>query len=346
MPEVLAFDHVTAGYGNAVVLDRLDFSLQQGESLAILGRNGVGKTTLLETLMGNTRVMQGAIRWQGADITRWPSHQRVRAGLGWVPQEREVFPSLTVEENLTVIARPGGWNLQRVYEFFPRLRERRGNYGNQLSGGEQQMLAIGRALMTTPKLLLLDEPMEGLAPIIVEELSAAIRRLCESEGLASIVVEQHPVLALEMTHQAIVLERGTVVHAGPSAGLAADKGLLEGLLGVGIADAETSCAASADASDQHCSHLVLPPLRRCSISLPAGLGSHQPFTPSDLLVISAVESAGIFFNSGRSSEKLSPMEASSMNLLASNRPRYCTCPATTSNSIGCSKGSDRLFARP
>jgi branched-chain amino acid transport system ATP-binding protein len=160
----------------------------------------------------------------------------VRAGLGWVPQEREVFPSLTVEENLTVISRLGGWNLKRVYDFFPRLRERRGNYGNQLSGGEQQMLAIGRALMTNPKLLLLDEPMEGLAPIIVEELAAAIRRLCESEGLASIVVEQHPVLALEMTHKAIVLERGTVVHAGPSAELAADRNLLEGLLGVGIAE--------------------------------------------------------------------------------------------------------------
>ncbi|MGE8199735.1 MAG: ABC transporter ATP-binding protein, partial [Variovorax sp.] len=143
-------------------------------------------------------------------------------------------PSLTVEENLTVISRLGGWNLKRVYDFFPRLRERRGNYGNQLSGGEQQMLAIGRALMTNPKLLLLDEPMEGLAPIIVEELAAAIRRLCESEGLASIVVEQHPVLALEMTHKAIVLERGTVVHAGPSSELASNQELLEGLLGVGV----------------------------------------------------------------------------------------------------------------
>jgi branched-chain amino acid transport system ATP-binding protein len=158
----------------------------------------------------------------------------VAAGLGWVPQEREVFPSLTVEENLTVVARPGPWNLQRVYGFFPRLKERRGNYGNQLSGGEQQMLAIGRALMTNPQLLLLDEPMEGLAPIIVEELAASIRRLCEDEGLASIVVEQHPVLALEMTHQAIVLERGTVVHAGPSAALASDAALLDRLLGVGM----------------------------------------------------------------------------------------------------------------
>jgi branched-chain amino acid transport system ATP-binding protein len=217
-----------------VVLDRLSFSLAEGQSLAILGRNGVGKSTLLETLMGNTRVMRGAIRWAGQDIVRWPSHRRVRAGLGWVPQAREVFASLTVAENLEVIARPGEWTIERVYQFFPRLQERRGNYGNQLSGGEQQMLAIGRALMTNPRLLLLDEPMEGLAPIVVEELAASIRRLCESEGLASIVVEQHPVLALEMTHKAIVLERGTVVHTGESEALATDVALLGGLLGVGI----------------------------------------------------------------------------------------------------------------
>lgn len=235
MAELLAFDRITAGYGNAVVLDKLSLAVQEGQSLAILGRNGVGKTTLLETLMGNTRVTGGAIRWRGQDITRLPAHLRVRAGLGWVPQEREVFPSLTVEENLSVVARPGAWKLDRVYALFPRLRERRANYGNQLSGGEQQMLAIGRALMTNPALLLLDEPMEGLAPIIVEELAASIRRLCEDEGLASIVVEQHPVLALDMTHQAIVLERGTVVHAGPSAALAAEPLLLDRLLGVGMA---------------------------------------------------------------------------------------------------------------
>ena len=237
MAELLAFDNVVAGYGNAVVLHKLSFALAPGESLAVLGRNGVGKTTLLETLMGNTRVTQGSVRWCGEHITRWPSHRRVRAGLGWVPQEREVFPSLTVEENLTVIAQPGPWDLQRVYSFFPRLRERRGNYGNQLSGGEQQMLAIGRALMTNPKLLLLDEPMEGLAPIIVEELAKSIRRLCEGEGLSSIVVEQHPVLALEMTHQAIVLERGTVVHTSSSSALAKDAQLLDGMLGVGMVDA-------------------------------------------------------------------------------------------------------------
>jgi branched-chain amino acid transport system ATP-binding protein len=233
MAEMLAFDQITAGYGNAVVLDRMSFALQTGQSLAVLGRNGVGKTTLLETLMGNTRVSGGAIRWQRQDITRLPSHRRVALGLGWVPQEREVFPSLTVEENLTVVTRPGAWTLERVYALFPRLRERRRNYGNQLSGGEQQMLAIGRALMTAPKLLLLDEPMEGLAPLIVHELALAIRQLCESDGLPSIVVEQHPVLALEMTHQAIVLERGAIVHAGPSAELASDPVLLERLLGVG-----------------------------------------------------------------------------------------------------------------
>ena len=232
--DMLVFENVVAGYGNAMVLHGLSFVLPQGRSLAILGRNGVGKTSTLETLMGTTRVSRGAIRWRGQDITRWPPHRRARDGLGWVPQEREVFPSLTVEENLTVVARAGEWTLQRVYAFFPRLRERRANFGNQLSGGEQQMLAIGRALMTNPRLLLLDEPMEGLAPIVVEELAAAVRRLCVDEGLACIVVEQHPALALDMTDQALVLERGTVVFAGASAALAADAAQLEKWLGVGV----------------------------------------------------------------------------------------------------------------
>ena len=232
MAEALAFDQISAGYGEAVVLDRLSFDLPQGQSLAILGRNGVGKTTLLETLMGNTKVSHGQIRWQGSDITRLATPRRVYAGLGWVPQEREVFPSLTVEENLSVVARKGPWNLQRVFELFPRLKERRANYGNQLSGGEQQMLAMGRALMTNPRLLLLDEPMEGLAPIIVEELADAIRRMCAQEGLASIVVEQHPVLALSMTQKAIVLERGKVVHQSDSQSLADNHALLDQLLGV------------------------------------------------------------------------------------------------------------------
>ena len=232
MPDLLVFDQVTAGYGEAVVLDRMSFVLEEGKSLAILGRNGVGKSTLLETLMGNTRIMGGRIFWRGREISAEAPHRRARAGLGWVPQEREVFASLTVEENLTVVARPGPWTLKRVYELFPRLQERRGNYGNQLSGGEQQMLAVGRALMTNPGLLLLDEPMEGLAPIIVEELAPAIRGMCERDGLASIVVEQHPVLTLSMTHQAIVLERGQIVHACTSAELAADQATLERLLGI------------------------------------------------------------------------------------------------------------------
>lgn len=232
MAELLAFDDVTAGHDGTTVLHGLSFALQEGLSLAVLGRNGAGKTTLIETLMGNTRVTQGSIRWRGEDIVRWPAYRRVHAGIGWVPQAREVFPSLTVEENLSVVARRGPWSLQRVYGFFPALRERRRNYGAQLSGGEQQMLAIGRALMTNPRLLLLDEPMEGLAPTLVETLAASVRRLCEQEALASIVVEQHPGLALEMTHQVIVLERGKVVHAGTSAALKDDVALRERLLGL------------------------------------------------------------------------------------------------------------------
>lgn len=232
MSELLAFDDIRAGYGQAIVLDGLSFTLQAGQSLAVLGRNGVGKTTLLETLMGNTRIRGGRIRWRGRDCTDLPPYRRARAGLGWVPQEREVFPSLTVEENLRVVARTGPCSLQRVYALFPRLQERRRNMGHQLSGGEQQMLAIGRALMTNPQLLLLDEPMEGLAPLIVHELAHAIADLCRAEGLASIVVEQHPVLALRMTQQALVLERGTVVHSGPSEALANDPARLERLLGV------------------------------------------------------------------------------------------------------------------
>ncbi|HEY4069300.1 MAG TPA: ABC transporter ATP-binding protein [Burkholderiaceae bacterium] len=233
MSDFLQIDGLTAGYAQAVVLSHLSLSVERGHSLAILGRNGVGKTTLLETLMGNTSVTRGTIRWLGEDITRMHPADRARRGLGWVPQEREVFPSLTVRENLEVIARGHGWTLNRVYDLFPRLRERAGNYGSQLSGGEQQMLAIGRALMTNPKLLLLDEPMEGLAPIIVEELARAVRRMCTEEGLTAIIVEQHPVLALTMSEHCIVLERGTVAHAGRSEELSTDATRLDELLGVG-----------------------------------------------------------------------------------------------------------------
>ncbi|CAG9170760.1 High-affinity branched-chain amino acid transport ATP-binding protein LivF [Cupriavidus laharis] len=233
MAELLRVEGLSAGYGDAVVIDGIDLALETGDSLALLGRNGVGKTTLLATLMGFTRLRRGTLRWHGSDLARLPPHQRAQAGIGWVPQERWVFPSLTVEENLRAVSRPGHWTLARIYELFPRLQERRRNLGNQLSGGEQQMLAIARALMLNPVLLLLDEPMEGLAPIIVQELQCVIGRLIGQDGMAVIVVEQHARLALAMTRRAMVLDRGRVVHASDSAGLLADKARLDQLMGVG-----------------------------------------------------------------------------------------------------------------
>jgi branched-chain amino acid transport system ATP-binding protein len=192
----------------------------------------MGKTTLLVTLMGLTRMRRGTLRWRGSDLAALPTHRRSRAGIGWVPQERLMFRSLTVEEHLTAVARPGHWNVARVYEIFPRLEERRANFGNQLSGGEQQMLAIGRALMVNPALLLLDEPMEGLAPIIVQELMGVIRELVEDSGMAVIVVEQHAKLALSLTRQAIVLERGRVVHRASSEALLSDPATLHRMVAV------------------------------------------------------------------------------------------------------------------
>jgi branched-chain amino acid transport system ATP-binding protein len=232
MAELLAVEGLTAGYGEGVVLEDVSLSLGEGDTLALLGRNGMGKTTLLVTLMGLTRLHRGSLRWRGADLARLPTYARSHAGLGWVPQERFMFASLTVEEHLTAVARPGHWNVTRVYEVFPRLEERRGNFGNQLSGGEQQMLAIGRALMVNPSLLLLDEPMEGLAPIIVQELMSVIRDLVTDSGMAVIVVEQHAKLALSLTRQAIVLERGRVVHRGPSDALLDDPDTLHRLVAV------------------------------------------------------------------------------------------------------------------
>jgi branched-chain amino acid transport system ATP-binding protein len=232
MDELVSLENVSAGYGEAVVLEHLAFTLNAGDSLAVLGRNGVGKTTLLTTMMGFTRLRGGRIAWEGKDISRLPPHRRARAGLGWVPQERHMFPSLTVEEHLTVVARPGPWDLGKIYRIFPRLRERRANLGNQLSGGEQQMVAIARALMTNPRILLLDEPMEGLAPVIVQELARVIGTLVKDEGMAVIVVEQHARLALSLTRRAIVLERGRIVHDASSASLLADPERLERLLAV------------------------------------------------------------------------------------------------------------------
>jgi branched-chain amino acid transport system ATP-binding protein len=233
MTELLRVEGLSAGYGEAMVLDGIDLAVDAGDSLALLGRNGVGKTTLLATLMGMTRLRRGTLRWQGRDLARLAPHQRVQAGIGWVPQERWMFPSLTVEEHLSAVARPGHWNTARVYEVFPRLQERRRNLGNQLSGGEQQMLAIARALVLNPALLLLDEPMEGLAPIIVQELQRVIRELIGQSGMAVIVVEQHARLALAMTQRAMVLDRGRVVHASDSAALLADKARLDALVSVG-----------------------------------------------------------------------------------------------------------------
>lgn len=232
MTDLLRLQGIEAGYGDAIVLEDIDFSLRDGETLAVLGRNGVGKTTLMATIMGHTRIRRGEMSWLDKNLRKATPHSRARMGIGWVPQEREVFPSLSVEENLAVAALPGPWNLKRVYELFPSLEQRRNNKGNHLSGGEQQMLAMGRALMLNPRVLLLDEPLEGLAPVIIESLAATIRRMAEQEGMAIVLVEQHAQLALRLTRKAIVLERGRIVHRAHSVDLAADKAALARLVGV------------------------------------------------------------------------------------------------------------------
>jgi branched-chain amino acid transport system ATP-binding protein len=234
-PELLRVERLSAGYGEAQVLFDIDLALAEGRSLALLGRNGVGKTTLVNSIIGATRRRGGQIMLAGRDLTGASPEQRAHAGIGWVPQERNIFKSLTVLENLTAVARPGPWDAARVFSMFPRLAERKGNLGNQLSGGEQQMLAIGRALMLNPKLLLLDEPTEGLAPIIVEELLRALKALFREEGLAAIVIEQHARKILELTDDAIVLERGRVVLAERSARLLAEPQRLEHHLGLAAA---------------------------------------------------------------------------------------------------------------
>ena len=232
---LLAIKDLRAGYGDAVVLDNVTLEVPENGSLAVLGRNGVGKSTLLLAIMGNTVVRRGSVLFRGQDITRLQPYRRARAGVGWVAQEREIFPSLTVEENLTVASRPGRWDLKAVTDLFPRLAERKNSKGNQLSGGEQQMLALARALMTNPSLLLLDEPMEGLAPIIVEEVMRAIKQMLADDKMAVILVEQHAETALALTSQAILLERGQIVHRAPSAELSKDKASLDRYIGLGVA---------------------------------------------------------------------------------------------------------------
>ena len=232
MAEWLRIESLSAGYGQAVILHDVSLSLAQGETLALLGRNGTGKTTLMNTIAGATRQHAGRIILNGEALHAMPSHARAAAGVGWVPQERDVFKSLTVLENLTAVARPGAWTPARVFEMFPRLAERQSNMGNQLSGGEQQMLAVGRALVLNPKLLLLDEPLEGLAPIIVQELLRAIARITRDEGLSAIIVEQHPQAILAISHQAVVLDQGRVIHTGPADELLNQSALLDRLLGI------------------------------------------------------------------------------------------------------------------
>ena len=230
--EGLQLTGVTAGYGETIVLQDVSLDLPAGGTLALLGRNGVGKTTLLATIMGHTRLRAGSIRFAGREISVLPPFRRARLGIGFVPQEREIFASLTVAENLVVAGRPGRWSLDRVYDFFPSLAERRHHRGNQLSGGEQQMLAIGRALMGNPSVLLMDEPLEGLAPVIVDALLAGLDRLEREDDLGLLLVEQHARLALELAQQAIVLDRGVIVFSGPSRELLTAPDRLAGLITV------------------------------------------------------------------------------------------------------------------
>ena len=232
MSELLRVDNLSAGYGEAVVLSGVSLSLDEGQTLALLGRNGTGKTTLINTLAGATLQHGGSIMLGGRALHTLAPYERAAAGIGWVPQERNIFKSLTVHENLTAVARPGKWTPDSVYAMFDRLAERKGNLGTQLSGGEQQMLAVGRALVLNPRLLLLDEPLEGLAPIIVEELLRALRRITREEGLSAIIVEQHPQAVLAISDHAVVLDRGSVAHAGSAQALQQNPELLEQLLGV------------------------------------------------------------------------------------------------------------------
>jgi branched-chain amino acid transport system ATP-binding protein len=232
MAEMLKLEGIVAGYGEARVLDHISLTLEEGTALALLGRNGTGKTTLINTIAGVTRRFSGSVALAGRDITRLRSDKRANAGIGWVPQERNIFRSLTVEENLTAVLRPGPWTVARIWEMFPRLKERKSNFGNQLSGGAQQMLAIARALVLNPKLILLDEPTEGLAPIIVDELLRSLKKIFREQGMTGIVVEQHAQKILGLTDRAVILERGAIVHSATSAHLSADQATLARHLGI------------------------------------------------------------------------------------------------------------------
>jgi branched-chain amino acid transport system ATP-binding protein len=237
MASALELRGVSAGYGETVVLEDINLALAAGESISVIGRNGVGKTTLLATAMGHTRLHKGEVLLGGNNINRVPVHRRALMGLGFVPQEREIFPSLTVHENLEIAARPGHWTSERVFELFPNLKERRANMGNQLSGGEQQMLSIARALLTNPSLLLMDEPTEGLAPVIVEALTDVLLRLRAESGLSIILVEQNSRVALAFSARTVVMSKGRIVYDGASALLRDDPEKLAQIVGIAEADA-------------------------------------------------------------------------------------------------------------
>ena len=232
MAEALALRDVLAGYGETVVLEDINLVLESGESISVIGRNGVGKTTLLATVMGHTTLHHGDVMLGGVSLNRVPIFRRAWRGLGWVPQEREIFPSLSVRENLAIGARPGHWTQERVFELFPNLGARLSNMGNQLSGGEQQMLAIARALLTNPAVLLMDEPTEGLAPVIVEALAAVLRRLRGEGALSIVLVEQNSRVALAFSSRTVVMDKGRIVYDGASAALSADPERLAALIGV------------------------------------------------------------------------------------------------------------------
>ena len=239
MSDLLNIERLTAGYGEAIVLTDISFKIAKGQALALLGRNGMGKTTLVNSVIGVTRHISGSISLDGHDITRMRPDQRAHVGIGWVPQERNIFRSLTVEENMTAIERPGPWTLAKVYALFPRLAERRHNLGNELSGGEQQMLAVARALVLNPRIMLLDEPLEGLAPILIEELLTVLRKIIREEGLSAILVEQNAQKILGITDLAIIIERGSIVYQDDSSALRADRSVLETYMGVKYADRDS-----------------------------------------------------------------------------------------------------------